>query len=463
MAEQHNIKQRVNQLPPEILSQVFMNCGDEYWIPEYIDCQTIVTAVCRHWRKVALNTPTLWTEIVVFDSDKEPYNFAALCLARSGPMTPLDIKIELRSHFMPNSSRWEPSPKDLIQRVCSTYEFLSAHRATTSRWRSFHLETNVFGVLAHTIKLIQTSPMPRLQSIQLLFENDPRIPERVRDPGPPEPLFLNHTSSQLRIAKFIGVPSPYLFGNTPRPQLTDLTCLELEFLGAQPDFEQLGSMLSANPRICVLDLSVSSDLDYDSTLRPSSKYAPKIYLSSLRKLCMSYSPSTWVKDILGMIDAPSLKTFKLFTSDVNRREDPAELLSCFVHQVAGSEPTPRFPLLKHFSYEPDRLGLDVLELFLVAYPKLTTFGLELGPWLDVPLRTAQLLPNLTYLKVSEANRLDSLRQAITVWKDAGVPLVRVKVDVGLHWDFLREAAEAELKAIRELVKLVVVDDSGKRH
>ena len=77
----------VNKLPTELLCAIFLEVVREYtavrglsWLP--------ITQVCAHWRRISLNFPTLWTQIVF---DCEP-SFTRLMLVRSGN-APLDIKI----------------------------------------------------------------------------------------------------------------------------------------------------------------------------------------------------------------------------------------------------------------------------------------------------------------------------------------------------------------------------------
>ncbi|KAG8682771.1 hypothetical protein FRC11_014413, partial [Ceratobasidium sp. 423] len=276
----------------------------------------------------------LWTEIVVSGSDNEPYHFTALCLARSGATAPLDINIELWSRKKPHSDRWNPPPENLIQRACNVYEFLDAHGAPTPRWRSFELGTNIFEILIRTIKIIQSSPTPYLQSIDILFDETLTEPGEIHNElhnSPSERLFLDLQPSQLHTAKFIGVPFSYIFGNPSDSQLAGLTYLELESLGTHPDLGQLSHILRANPRLSNLSLSVSPVSGPDSALSAQSGQILKVHLPYLRKLCLPYSPSAlWAKSILAGIDAPSLKTLKLCQD-----KEPGELLGSLIDQADG--------------------------------------------------------------------------------------------------------------------------------
>ena len=62
---------RLHRLPPELLAEIFLHCRDEDWdLPGESGAAmyratarplrwTFVTAVCDHWRQVALQTPRL--------------------------------------------------------------------------------------------------------------------------------------------------------------------------------------------------------------------------------------------------------------------------------------------------------------------------------------------------------------------------------------------------------------------
>ena len=66
---------RLNRLPPELLAEIFLYCRGEVWdLPNNLEtakCRAtpprlrwiFVTAVCSHWRQLALQTPRLWSHI----------------------------------------------------------------------------------------------------------------------------------------------------------------------------------------------------------------------------------------------------------------------------------------------------------------------------------------------------------------------------------------------------------------
>ncbi|KAJ3546001.1 hypothetical protein NMY22_g2215 [Coprinellus aureogranulatus] len=82
-----NATMPINRLPPEILSQVFLDVQKEEARVEAASW-VAVTHVCRHWRDIALRCTTLWTHLAFPQPD-----FTELMLSRSGS-APLHIEAE---------------------------------------------------------------------------------------------------------------------------------------------------------------------------------------------------------------------------------------------------------------------------------------------------------------------------------------------------------------------------------
>ncbi|KAI0338634.1 hypothetical protein BDW22DRAFT_692857 [Trametopsis cervina] len=95
----------VNRLPSEILSAIFESCMPAYPKLSYSDHYNKGSAwgysairqsalVCRHWRKVILGTPALWTDIYVdswaLSGDSNNGNYISTKLVRSGSR-PLNV------------------------------------------------------------------------------------------------------------------------------------------------------------------------------------------------------------------------------------------------------------------------------------------------------------------------------------------------------------------------------------
>ncbi|KAG8961935.1 hypothetical protein FRC00_010831 [Tulasnella sp. 408] len=59
--EQRNARLPVNALPPELLANIFQLGLEDYNWNAPVDHQAVISLVCRHWNRVAVNSPGLWT------------------------------------------------------------------------------------------------------------------------------------------------------------------------------------------------------------------------------------------------------------------------------------------------------------------------------------------------------------------------------------------------------------------
>ena len=88
----------IRRFPPEILSEIFMRSLPDDWKynTRYFRLAVLLPAsVSRHWRNVALSTPSLWSSIslrLVIDSTIPSVDWTRTCLSRSGGV-PLSIRL----------------------------------------------------------------------------------------------------------------------------------------------------------------------------------------------------------------------------------------------------------------------------------------------------------------------------------------------------------------------------------
>ncbi|KAJ7641734.1 hypothetical protein FB45DRAFT_1054168 [Roridomyces roridus] len=57
----------IGHLPPEISSEIFIHCLDDYPDLQAQSCPTLLLTICRAWTAVALATPSLWRRMRVVD------------------------------------------------------------------------------------------------------------------------------------------------------------------------------------------------------------------------------------------------------------------------------------------------------------------------------------------------------------------------------------------------------------
>ncbi|VDC01789.1 unnamed protein product [Peniophora sp. CBMAI 1063] len=97
-----------NALPSNLILRIFKDLRDwEEWLPErdvlesgkilYRSGWMMVTHVCRRWREIALNDPSLWAESTIDVLSIHP-NYIPVILERSSPL-PLSIQIEYEDSF----------------------------------------------------------------------------------------------------------------------------------------------------------------------------------------------------------------------------------------------------------------------------------------------------------------------------------------------------------------------------
>lgn len=71
----HKGVSRLWRLPTEVLSQIFHRCLPESNCPSELEAPGMsLTAVCRRWREVAVDTPSLWCRVSV-GFDELPYRY----------------------------------------------------------------------------------------------------------------------------------------------------------------------------------------------------------------------------------------------------------------------------------------------------------------------------------------------------------------------------------------------------
>ncbi|KAF8598160.1 hypothetical protein BDV93DRAFT_609950, partial [Ceratobasidium sp. AG-I] len=161
--EEHYSKQPTNRLPPEILSYVFTLAGKPSGkVHEKLFFGELVAQVCRRWRIAALNTPMLWSYIIL--SDLTPHERCATFLARSGDIISLDIDILMGKNYLYYSSTMEHEFADCAR---SALEFIVAHGGATSRWETLKIESKFPSAIAAAVHFIHNASLDRLRTLEL--------------------------------------------------------------------------------------------------------------------------------------------------------------------------------------------------------------------------------------------------------------------------------------------------------
>jgi len=94
----------VRRLPPELLGEIFRYCLPQNYHEKGAHKAVMLPShVCKHWRDVALSTPTLWTNVVLHVTNETFESRAALVttwFARSGGL-PLSFTLSGRENLLP--------------------------------------------------------------------------------------------------------------------------------------------------------------------------------------------------------------------------------------------------------------------------------------------------------------------------------------------------------------------------
>src|ERR1700733_15289970 len=108
----------IRRLPPELLGEIFRYCLPQNY-HEKGDHKAVMlpSHVCKHWRDVALSTPTLWTNIDLRVTNETLESRAALVItwfARSGSSLSLSFTLSGQENVLPilafllqYSNRWQ--------------------------------------------------------------------------------------------------------------------------------------------------------------------------------------------------------------------------------------------------------------------------------------------------------------------------------------------------------------------
>lgn len=206
-------------LPVELLTRIFVLGADydypyhrspfllrpntDYYAAPSSNFQLTVSAVCSHWRNIALATPALWSFLFF----REPSHigrareYVARC-ERSGYIT-FDILIDtvqLKDHM--------PGVTLCREEIVRIFEIVCPYAA---RWRSLHLKVRDKECKLSARKHLNScGPAPRLETLQLYHFEDYGTSQNLYDATykPPVPIFENYLP-RLKHVSMIGVNLPW--------------------------------------------------------------------------------------------------------------------------------------------------------------------------------------------------------------------------------------------------------------
>ena len=264
----------INQLPPEILSNVLEHRTSD---------RDLVTAthVCQCWRSTLTSSPSLWT-CFLFSGPNNDVDRTLTYLERSRS-APIDIRVDLKS-----------------QRGPEVFEHLAHHIART---RSLIVQ-GLQDTEVHAACLLLRTPSPTLQHLEVCAKSGlVRLPDD----------FLGRQAPSLHSITFNGV-HPAFESHFPLPNLTELKLSLPEGTGSFR-VDALFRFLSGCPwlrKVYIKSTEVSQDMTLDQI----------VSLESLEEL--DYTCSS-VGRILPCLRLPLLERLRV-TSSLGQAQKLADLL-----------------------------------------------------------------------------------------------------------------------------------------
>ncbi|KAF6742568.1 hypothetical protein DFP72DRAFT_860346 [Ephemerocybe angulata] len=354
----------IDTLPVELLSYIFTlgthspfepsqsnGFGDEpEGIPafnsENVKTPLVLASVSRYWRRVVLNTPSLWTSLCITlemvqpsEGSSAPSTFdtthitSYLTLSRRYP---IDILIDARDPdwdfqedgVTPDSYSYKPQFS--VEHMQTVISLLLPH---LSRWRSMNILTDTWKPMQSALQSINPAILrhgaPRLESLSLMRCNDfvsfsPEFePKSLKDtsflstthstPSSHSTLILPRLSSLSLRGVHVDWASLSAALSSSR---TGLYSLELcsHCSDVRPSISEFHRLLYSNPRLRNLVVSGSGPsfpADVDEGLGALRHEFDGAFLPNLTKLTLGYRSVLEGQTILELVNAPNLKSLVL--------------------------------------------------------------------------------------------------------------------------------------------------------
>ncbi|KAF8601036.1 hypothetical protein BDV93DRAFT_525081 [Ceratobasidium sp. AG-I] len=472
--ERHNAEQYINKLPVEILSRIFI-IGDQIDQDDadstddedegeddedegpYLEFQELVSHVCRHWRTIAINMPTLWTYITL--SDPIPYERSAMLLARSGNTTPLEIEIDMTGDFMEGLEGRDK--RTHVKRAIEALEFIVDHGGITSRWERFVIWSEIPDIVLAAIDFISSAPLDTLTTLKLLGElNDDLLAEPFARQDYSESIMFKNQPPLLRHVELYAIPSNFFFARESAPLVSNLTHLELSTIVSLPPLIGLRELLLHSPLLetLFLDMGLVTTVSFEDQPPSSVRVSmPFLHQFTLREP-VSVS---WGLSVLKMIDAPGVEMFSL---NLTQSEELTDSIMRYIalgrsagrlmddDTDTGADRGSIYPSLKHFALGPFINSAAILKATLKAFQNVTRLDWETGLDALTPIQSLMtdvaVCPQLEHLRVYGVSS-DDLVAVVRARATNGRPLKIVEVN-SRDWEQITEDTKQLLKT--ELVK-----------
>ena len=339
----------VQRLPNDLLASIFSIAVLEEEDEDSITLSNLML-VCRWWREVAINSPMLWTRIVMGTHHSVDRAILKLDRSRTAP-------IHVCLDFSPRMEHGTVSTESIV----TAMELV---RPAIWRWKTFHLVVPS-RPQAHVALSRCKEQAPQLEILSVRVSHSMQEDHYSKAPLP----LFERTTPRLRASSF----TSFNFG-WDLALLSNLRVLKLggywngfspsvdtllKTLRSCPQLEELvlRNMSDVDPDNCTTSISEPSEHD-DYVLARASDTRP-ISLPRLRKASFYYSGNLRTRTVLTLLSFPALERIELcYLDNVSpmlealRRQSltvlPLRHLrieSCFFNELRFARLLPRLPAL----------------------------------------------------------------------------------------------------------------------
>ncbi|KAL5501665.1 hypothetical protein ACEPAH_8925 [Sanghuangporus vaninii] len=315
--------------------------GKTYSLP----FQVRMSHVCRRWRELALQTPTLWTTLDF--RERRPWQKSQEWLIRSR-QSPLDIIIDRSLVNDDDDDDDDDDDSDTGFSDVAAKEaqadlgfILSLISPHVSRWHTFELTVDMYDHMVLALKRLEQCPAhpgaPLLQSLALYVHEDyDDFESGSFDYSEQKKLFLPFGGHAPRLEKVelwgvhldwtLLIPTSersLLSLNFPPSVTTNLTELELAYhtKDVRPSYVEFVNIIRCSPKLISLKLA-------DSGPAPRQKGSPEqpLFLPNLRHLSLGYFEEDYAISLLRLLYTPALTSIALDFDEGDYTEFVKELV-----------------------------------------------------------------------------------------------------------------------------------------
>ncbi|KAG2060616.1 hypothetical protein BDR06DRAFT_473600 [Suillus hirtellus] len=424
--------------------------------------EVLISHVCHHWRVVALNTPSLWTEIDVSPLDSPPFERVQTFLERSKSL-PIDIRIdceppdddEEEDSSGSEDSELGQSPHSMtFSDLDNLMSLLVPH---ISRWGSVEVAVACYKHMFIFLSAVSDPSIagaPQLEALQLYHHEDAESLTAFAQPDLVQHFKLfGGVAPRLKSVALWGVHVDWC-----QEWLScgsNLLDLELAYHtdDVRPSWTQFAAILCGAPKLETLSLCSSGPLgaphdwcNEGSSGSYGNDYTGVIELHSLTQLVLAFHSPVYVSGLLRRLAFPALKSLTLDLDDGDFTDFAFQLAGPMMSAVPvtskdGEKKRSLLSRLDSIKFSGLSCSDRSVELMYAELVNLKTLNLVMK---YLPIMFLQLLyhpcsvpgqrdvchvclPSLTTLSTADVPG-DQIRELVQKRKEAGVPLKAVYME-----------------------------------